>query len=117
MVSFVDEATKQRVQAAQMVQLADIGDIYKQANVMLVSSILSENDWDNLFPERHEKYGYWAFLKSVAMYPAFCNEFKPARDNLQSQELACRRELATLLAHMMYETQEMVDGELVSLKW
>lgn len=38
------------------------------------------------------------------MFPAFCNEYKPIRDNLQNQELACRRELATLFAHMMYET-------------
>ena len=49
---------------------------------------------------------YEAFLQSVAMFPAFCNEYKPIRDNLQNQELACRRELATLFAHMIYETSK-----------
>lgn len=47
---------------------------------------------------------------AVAQYPAFCDEYMPVGENLYSQSLACRRELATLFAHITYESGDKSDN-------
>ena len=46
------------------------------------------------------------FLRAVALYPAFCGEHNEASElfNLEDSEKACKRELATLMAHIVFET-------------
>ena len=43
---------------------------------------------------------------AVAQYPAFCGEYNEKSNlaNLDNLRSACRRELATLFAHMIYES-------------
>ena len=82
-VEFFNQSEARRVRSAQMVQLEDVGDIFQQPNVQLVNSIISEKDWnDELFPKRTSSYTYMAFLQAVAMFPAFCGEYKAISDNL-----------------------------------
>ena len=87
-------------------------NIFHLKNVELVNSIISEEDWDELFPARQQGYEYEVFLRAVAQYPLFCGEFKPIMHNLQTEFLACRRELATLFAHMVYETGDPLHETL-----
>ena len=101
-----------------MTWIGDLGNIYEQPNVILVNSILSEQDFNDLFPDRnwsfttnekHKYLEYGHFLTAVAQYPAFCGEYvADAADNLESATKACGRELATLLAHMTYETSDTI---------
>ena len=82
-VTFINPSEERRVTSAQMVQLDSIADIFQQPNVQLVNSIISEQEWnDELFPRRSSSYTYMAFLQAVAMFPAFCGEYKAIRDNL-----------------------------------
>jgi len=69
-----------------------------------VTELISSNDWEKLFPDREAQYSYEAFLQAVAQYPYFCNEFEPKIQNLRDVKTACKRELSTLLAHMIYES-------------
>ena len=83
-----------------------------------VASIFTQEDWEYIFPYRLPGYDYEFFLEAVALYPAFCNEFKlfysePEAgyfNNLSSQDQACRRELATLLAHIVQKTGSTDDA-------
>ena len=94
------------------------GNIYEQPNVQRVASIFTQEDWEYIFPYRLPGYDYEFFLEAVALYPAFCNEFKlfysePEAGyfyNLSSQDQACRRELATLLAHIVQKTGSTDDA-------
>lgn len=61
-VIYESKSLKRRVESAQMVQLSDIEDIYQQPNVLLVSSILSQRDWDWLFSTKVTDNDYEAFL-------------------------------------------------------
>lgn len=72
----------------------------EQENVKLVQSIISESTFENLFPLRNQEYKYAYFLNAIAAYPAFCNtslETYPV-------DYICRRELATLLTHIIEDT-------------
>ena len=99
-----------------MTWIKDLGHIYDYPNVSLVNNILSEEEFNDLFPDRNysfletQKYKYLEyghFLTAVAQYPAFCGEFVTnAAANLDNASTACKRELATLFAHMTYETSE-----------
>ena len=53
-------------------------------------------------------YTYDQFLRSVAQFPAFCGEFQTDEGipNTNTQERACKRELATLFAHIVFESGE-----------
>jgi hypothetical protein len=63
--------------------------------------LVSESDWDKLFPIRKPLYKYEGFLKAVAKYPAFCGESNLAN---YDDEDTCARELSTLFAHFNQET-------------
>ena len=74
-----------------------------------MTELISSTDWEKLFPDREAQYSYGAFLQAVAQYPYFCNEFEPKIQNLRDVKTACKRELSTLLAHMIYESGDY-DG-------
>ena len=53
---------------------------------------------------------YSDFLKSAAMYPAFCNS--KCHDCIESIEIVCKKELATILAHIIEDTNaNQADSE------
>ncbi|MCE2572859.1 chitinase [Motilimonas eburnea] len=69
-------------------------------NVRRAETIVSEADWDFLFPIRHENYTYQRFLQAIAKFPAFCRTYEDGRN---SDEI-CKRSLATMFAHFIQET-------------
>lgn len=69
-------------------------------NVKRVESVISEQDWDYLFPMRAPEYTYANFLKAVGKFPAVCGTYTDGRDS----EAICRKSLATMFAHFAQET-------------
>ena len=63
-----------------------------------------------MFPLRNSAYNYSYFLYSVAAYPAFCN----TSDGTYDADYVCRRELATLLTHIIEDTN--ADGYRIA-RW
>lgn len=49
--TFIEIEKNRLVQSATMTQVGDLEDIYSQKNVQLVSSQLSKQDWQYLFPK------------------------------------------------------------------
>lgn len=83
-----------------------------QTNVILVKSILTEDNWNQSFPYASSVYTYANFMRAVAKFPMFCNEVPSASAEILSD--ICKRELATLLAHIKYESgalQAVADPE------
>lgn len=62
---------------------------------------MPEEDFEALFPARNEIYTYDGFLRAAARFPKFCND--DANGGSGSDEM-CKRELATLFAHIVKET-------------
>lgn len=64
--------------------------------------VFSEEDFEHLFPMHDRLYDYDAFIVAAGLYPKFCNESDPSL-GLSDGEV-CKRELSTLFAHIIYET-------------
>ena len=64
--------------------------------------MLGEEDFEHLFPIHDKMYTYEAFVVAAGLYPKFCGEVDPSLE-LTSAEV-CKRELATLFSHMIFET-------------
>lgn len=69
-------------------------------NVQLVESILSEQQFEYLFPRRAPEYSYRGLLQAVAKFPALCGSYEDGRN----VEAICRKTLATMFAHFAQET-------------
>ena len=69
-------------------------------NVRRVESIISQEDFNYLFPKRTAEYTYEKFLKASAKFPAFCGHYEDGRDS----EAICAKSLATMFAHFAQET-------------
>lgn len=69
-------------------------------NVKRVESVLSEGDWEYLFPQRSPEYTYENFLKAAGKFPAFCGDYSDGRD----AEAICKKSLTTMFAHFAQET-------------
>jgi chitodextrinase len=76
------------------------GDPVNPANVKRAEGIVSEADWNYLFPRRAPEYTYTNFLKAIGKFPAFCGDYSDGRD----AEAICRKALATMFAHFTQET-------------
>ena len=63
-------------------------------NVERVKIIVDAAKWADLFPLANSIYSYTEFLKAVEQFPKLCG----------GDELTCRKELATIFAHMTQET-------------
>jgi hypothetical protein len=97
--------TNRRIKAPLALAENELSDWETKENVLLVKDFLDEVDFNEFFPLRNDKYTYTNFLKAVAKFPYFCNEFKDEdKLNLENEENACKRELAALFAHMAYES-------------
>jgi len=69
-------------------------------NVKRVEFILSEDNYEDLFPRRHKSFTYRRLLQAIGKFPAICSY-------LGKEELSdsvCRRTLATMFAHFTQET-------------
>jgi len=70
------------------------------SNVKRVEKIMSEEQYDYLFPVRDPAYTYQRFLQAIGKFPAVCGDYDDGRD----AEAICRRALATMFAHFTQET-------------
>ncbi|MCG8668410.1 MAG: cellulose binding domain-containing protein [Pseudomonadales bacterium] len=82
------------------VEAVDANNPENPENVKRVEAILSEADWDYVFPRRADEYTYRKFLQAVAKFPAFCGPYDDGRDAVA----ICRKSLATMFAHFTQET-------------
>ncbi|CAM3811092.1 glycoside hydrolase family 19 protein [Parendozoicomonas haliclonae] len=83
-----------------LVEQVKPGAASNPANVKRVEALMDAEDWEFLFPERAPEYTYEGFLKAVAKFPAFCDEYTDGRDS----DAICRKSLATMFAHFAQET-------------
>lgn len=91
------EAVKSSIQTLDnsVVEQIEPGRAANPANVKRVESILTEADWDYLFPMRAPEYTYSNFLKAIGKFPAVCGTYTDGRDS----DAICRKTLATMFAH------------------
>ncbi|VFS10232.1 secreted chitinase [Salmonella enterica subsp. houtenae] len=96
------EAVKSSIQTLDnsAVEQIEPGRAANPANVKRVESILTEADWDYLFPMRATEYTYSNFLKAIGKFPAVCGTYTDGRDS----DAICRKTLATMFAHFAQET-------------
>ncbi|MCR3972888.1 chitinase [Aeromonas veronii] len=69
-------------------------------NVKRVESLLSESQFNYLFPLRAPEYTYRGLLQAAAKFPALCSDYSDGRD----ADAICRKTLATMFAHFAQET-------------
>ncbi|GIU50586.1 chitinase [Shewanella sairae] len=69
-------------------------------NVKRLESVLSEAQFEFLFPVRAAEYTYQGLLQAAAKFPALCGDYADNRD----AEAICRQSLATMFAHFAQET-------------
>jgi hypothetical protein len=95
----------------------------KPPNVARVMGILPQPDWEKLVAKDvlqyehgaengehiHDSFSYQAFLEGLARFPYLCGE----RGLFESEDEACKRELAGIIAHGLQETGD--GGRLGSL--
>jgi len=67
------------------------------SNVKRVERILSEKDWEYIFPVRDPAYTYQRFLQAIGKFPAVCGDGKNA-------DKICTKALITMFAHFTQET-------------
>lgn len=82
----------------ETVEAITAGNPNNPANVKRVEALVSEEDWNYLFVQRHESYTYLNLLKGIGKYPAFCGDYD------RDAEAICRKSLATMFAHFTQET-------------
>jgi chitodextrinase len=96
--------------ALRMLPDADVeavtpGRAQNPSNVKRVESIVTEAEFDKLFPVRNLKYSYVNFLRGIAKFPAYCGDYTDGRD----ANAICRKLLATSFAHFVQETGAIWD--------
>lgn len=69
-------------------------------NVRRLESVLSEAQFEFLFPVRALEYTYQGLLQAAAKFPALCGTYADSRN----AEAICRKSLATMFAHFAQET-------------
>jgi len=69
-------------------------------NVQRVEFILSEDNFNDLFPRRHPSYTYKRLLQAIAKFPAICAYVGKE----ETSDKICRKTLATMFAHFAQET-------------
>ncbi|WP_230408918.1 glycosyl hydrolase family 18 protein [Zooshikella harenae] len=83
-----------------IVEQISAGNSANPDNVKRVEAIISQADWEYLFPKRAQEYTYRNFLKAIGKFPAFCGNY----DDGKNAEAICRKSLATMFAHFTQET-------------
>jgi chitodextrinase len=67
-------------------------------NVQRVMRVVSEQDFNYLFPVRASSYIYIDFLRAFVKFPAICSQKGPYETILTLDEI-CKKEIATIFAH------------------
>jgi len=108
-----DKLVHRRITAPMACDESKMSEYATKENVMRVAEILPESKYDDLFPLKDDFYTYENFLKAVGKFPHFCNEVNDAytghKTNAKNVDEACKRELATLFAHIAFESGKMDD--------
>jgi len=84
----------------KIVEEIEPGNPNNPDNVRRVEFILSEENYEDLFPRRHRSYTYRRLLQAIGKFPAVCG-YLGKEDKSDS---VCRRTLATMFAHFTQET-------------
>jgi chitodextrinase len=118
-VPYSDDTATDRAITSPKALDGPVTDYLDKANVQKVQNILSEDQWDYLFPMRNEVYTYDGFLNAVGKFPKFCMENNDT-DNWSGINM-CKKELATMFAHFALETsynsQWEVDNNTMTPLW
>lgn len=69
-------------------------------NVRRVEFIVSDENYNDLFPRRHASYTYRRLLQAVGKFPAICGYLGTE----EKSDAICRKTLATMFAHFAQET-------------
>lgn len=69
-------------------------------NVRRVEFIVTEENYNDLFPRRHKSYTYRRLLQAVGKFPAICGYLGKE----EKSDAICRKTLATMFAHFAQET-------------
>ena len=83
-----------------VVEAVQPGRADNPGNVKRVESLLSESQFNYLFPLRAPEYTYRGLLQAAAKFPALCSDYSDGRD----ADAICRKTLATMFAHFAQET-------------
>lgn len=79
-----------------------------KVNAKRVDDIIGTDNWNHWFSLANTDAGmtYDNFLKAVAKFPYFCNEHNADEEGLNTKNIkeTCKRELATLFAHIAFES-------------
>ena len=68
----------------------------------MIMEVFGEEDFEHLFPLHDKLYTYEAFIVAAGLFPKFCGEDDPSLGLTEAE--TCKRELATLFSHIIYET-------------
>ena len=79
----------------------------EQTNVLLVGQILSQYTWDHLFPYANGMYTRDDFLRAIGRYRRFCDDY----DDLSAATEMCKKELSTLLTHIIVDTNKNDEND------
>jgi hypothetical protein len=96
----MSEDAQKRIDAPKPIDGA-LGDYKQQANVKLIESFFTEENFNYFFPKRNAVYDYEGFIKAVGKYPHFCGE--NFHEGVSAKD-TCIRELSSLFAHFTQET-------------
>ena len=79
----------------KLVELVSPGRRDNPGNVKRVEFILTEENYEDLFPRHHPSYTYRRLLQAIAKFPAIC-AYMGREDR---SDAVCRKTLATMFAH------------------
>lgn len=75
-------------------------------NVQTILRVFNSNDYAYLFPAANSIFSYETVINAMALYPQFCNEVADIYSSTHDQDQMCRAELATLFAHITYQSRQ-----------
>lgn len=105
-----DADTNRRIKAPQALPESEMSDYEQNDNVVRVDKLIGIDNWNYWFSLADTGSGmtYENFLKAVAKFPYFCNDHNEAQEGLNTENIdqTCKRELATLFAHIAFESGE-----------
>ena len=84
----------------KLVERVAPGNADNPDNVKRVEFILSEENYEDLFPRHHPSYTYRRLLQAIAKFPAVCSYVGREEES----DAICRKTLATMFAHFTQET-------------
>jgi len=70
---------------------------------------MTQQFWDETFPDASENFSYQGFLEAAAKFPKFCNE---SNHNKYTPNQSCKVEISTIFAHIYQETKFIYTREI-----